>query len=118
MSTAVQLTKSRLELTREVANKLRIVGTGQSLEPEYAEEIDSRIDPLLLQLSFDGICHVSNTEEIPGEWYDPLASLLANLCAGMKGGAFDPQLKQYYEMMLKRITSSKPTFEVMQTEYF
>ena len=114
----MELTRTRLELIREAANKLRIVGTGQSLEPEYSEEIDDRIDPLLLQLSLDGICHVNNTDEIPGEWFDPISGLLANLCAAMGGKAFDPGLKEYHERSLRRITSARPTFETMATDYF
>lgn len=114
----MEITKTRLQLVHDVAGKLRVVGTGQQLEAEYAEEIDQRIDPLLIQLMADDVCIVGNTEAIPSEWFDCIAGLLANLCAPVAGLAFSPDVKMFYEMQLKRMTSSKPSFEVLATEYF
>lgn len=114
----MQITKTRTELVREAADKLNIVGTGQSLEADYAEKIDNNIDPLIAQLGNDGICNVVNTEYIPAEWFEALSGLLANICAPVAGKGFDPRLKEYYEMQLKRLTSSGPSYAVQDAEYF
>jgi hypothetical protein len=114
----VDITKTRNELIREAADKLNIVGTGQVLEAEYADKLNRSVDPLFMQLSTDGICEVVNDSQIPSEWFDALAGLLANVCATLAGGNFEPQVKEYYEMRLKRLVASSPSYAVMENEYF
>jgi len=111
-------TKTRTELIREAAERLKIVGTGQSLEAEYSERLDLNVDPLFMQLAADGICEVVNDNFIPAEWFDALVGLLANMCAALGGSGFDPRLKEYYEIQLKRLTSSRPSYNVQEAEYF
>jgi hypothetical protein len=113
------LTKTKQELINEVAySKLRVVGTGQPLEAEYSAEIENKIDPLLAQLSGDRICHIGNSDAIPVELFDAVAGLLANICLPMTGKQFAPQIKDYYEAQLKRVTSNRTTYETTQAEYF
>ena len=114
----MRITKTRTELVREAADKLAIVGTGQPLEAEYAARIDNNVDPLLMQLGADGICEVVNTDYIPSEWFDSLAGLLANVSAAVGGKSFDPQIKEYYESRLRRLTASGPSYATMEVEYF
>lgn len=114
----MDITKTRTELVREAADKLNIVGTGQALEAEYSEKLDNNVDPLFMQLAADGICSIVNDNFIPSEWFDALSGLLANVCAPLGGKNFDPRIKEYYEMQLKRTTSSRPSYAVMDTEYF
>jgi hypothetical protein len=112
------VTKTRTELIREAADKLNIVGTGQVLEDEYAEKLDNAIDPMLAQLATDGICTVINDQQIPSEWFDALAGLLANVCAAVGGKGSDPRIKEYYEMQLRRLTSTGPSSARQEAEYF
>lgn len=112
------ITKTRTELVLEAAIKLQIVGTGQSLDDDYAARIDAHVDPLLVQLGIDGIAEVSNDQVIPSEWFDSIAGLLANVSAPVAGQKFDPGIKQYYEMMLRRVTASGPTYVTQEAEYF
>jgi|SRR5215475_7044981 len=114
----MDITKTRTELIREAADKLNIVGTGQSLEAEYSAKLDSNIDPLFMQLAQDSICEVVNDQEIPSEWFDSLAGLLANICAPLGGKNYDPQIKMYYELTLRRLTSGGPSYAVLESEYF
>lgn len=112
------LFKTRSELVREAADKLRIVGTGQALDADYADRLDRSVDPLLLQLATDGICEVMNSDQIPSEWFDAIAGLLSNVCASLGGLQFDPRIKDYYEILLRRSTSSGPSYNVQEAEYF
>lgn len=114
----MDITKTRTEIVREAADKLNIVGTGQTLEAEYGEKIDNNIDPLFAQLAADDICLVVNDDLIPSEWFDALAGLLANVSAPVAGKDFDPNIKEYYELRLRRLTSSGPTYGVQEAEYF
>lgn len=114
----MDITKTRTELIREAADKLNIVGTGQSLDAEYADRLDRNIDPLFMQLARDGVCEVVNDGFIPSEWFDALAGLLANVSAPVGGKNFDPQIKEYYEQRLRRLTAGRPSFNVQEVEYF
>jgi hypothetical protein len=114
----MNITKSRQQLVREAADKLSIVGTGQVLEAEYADRIENNVDPLLMQLASDGICEVVNDGFIPSEWFDAISGLLANICAPVGGKDFDPQIKTFYEMQLKRLTSSNPSYSILEIDYF
>jgi hypothetical protein len=112
------VTKTRTELIREAADKLNIVGTGQPLEAEYSDKLDISIDPLLAQLATDGICSVVNDQQIPSEWFDALAGLLGNICGPLGGKGYDPRIKEYYELQLRRLTSSGPSYARQEAEYF
>lgn len=114
----MNITKTRTQLIREAAEKLNIVGTGQVLEAEYAQRFDDSIDPLLMQLAADGIAEVVDDTQIPSEWFDALAGLLGNICAPLGGKGYDPQVKQFYELQLRRLTSSGPSYAVQEAEYF
>lgn len=114
----MEITKTRAALIRAAAEKLNIVGTGQSLEAEYSERIDSYVDPLFAQLAVDDICLVVDDAQIPTEWFDALAGLLANMSASIAGKDFDPNVKEYYELRLRRLTSSGPSYGVQEAEYF
>lgn len=111
-------TRTREQLIQEAADKLSIVGTGQTLEAEYREKINGNVDPLLAQLSAEGVAHVGNPEQIPAEMFDPLAGLLANVNAPLAGKAYDLSVKEYYERTLRRIGSGEPTYEVLEGTYF
>jgi len=114
----MDITKTRDELIREAADKLAIVGTGQSLEAEYADRLNRSIDPLFMQLASDGICEVVNDQNIPSEWFDALAGLLANVNAPLGGKNYDPGAKEYYETRLRRLTASGPAYAILEAEYF
>jgi hypothetical protein len=114
----VDISKTRDELILEAAIRLNIVGTGQELEVEYADRIDANFDPLMMQLAADGVCNVVNDQDIPVQWFDGLAGLLANVSAAVAGKGFDPGIKQYYEMQLRRLTGGGPSYAVLESEYF
>lgn len=114
----MDVTKTRDELIREAAERLNIVGTGQELESDYSNRLDNNIDPLFAQLMADGVCVVVDPNAIPAEWFDALAGLLGNVSSSVGGKNFDPQIKMYYEMQLKRLVASKPSYVVLEAEYF
>jgi hypothetical protein len=114
----MDISRTREQLILEAADKLQLVGTGQPLEAEYREKIDNNIEPLLSQLDRDGICSVGDSNEIPVEWFDPIAGLLANVCAPLAGRNYDAMGRDYYERTLRRITSAKASYEILEGTYF
>jgi hypothetical protein len=114
----MDITRNRSQLIHEAADKLALVGTGQSLEPEYYEKIEANVDPLLAQLDRDGIVAVGDSENIPVEVFDPIAGLLGNVSSPLAGRNYDPQIKEYYEHILRRITSAKASYEILEGTYF
>lgn len=114
----VETTKTRDELIREAADRLQIVGSDQVLEPAYADRIEVNVDPMLMQLAADEICQVANSDFIPSEWFDALAGLLANMSSAIAGKQYDPQIKVFYELALRRTVASSPSYTVLESEYF
>lgn len=114
----MDISRTREQLILEAADKLQLAGTGQPLEAEYREKINQNIEPLLAQLTRDGICEVSDSNAIPVEWFDPIAGLLANVCAPLGGKNYDPMVRDYYERTLRRITSAKPDYAILEGQYF
>jgi len=114
----MRISKSRAELIREAADKLNIVGTGQSLDADYQDRINNNVDPLFMQLAKDRICEVVDDDQIPSEWFDSLAGLLANISAPIAGNPFSPELRLFYERMLRRVTRQDPAYVVQDAEYF
>jgi len=114
----MQLTRTRIQLVNEAAKKLNIIATGQVLEAEHEQALDDGIDPMLLQLAEEKICVVSNSNEIPTAWFDPLAAILGNRNAGGFGGQFDPAQDMYQKAVLKKLVSGDASFEITKAEYF
>lgn len=106
------------ELVDEAIRKLMVVGAGQSPDAEDQELVDGKVPALIDQLSADGYCTISDPDAIPGEWFDSVASLLANLCAPDFGKSFSLDVKKYYEGRLTRINAVGPTRQRLEAEYF
>lgn len=111
-------TKTREELVNKALFNLEAVGSGQEPADEDYDRVDAGVEPLAEQLAADEICAVSDYDEIPAEWFNYLAELLANSCASEFGKQFSADKKEYFEKLLRRITTSRPGFEVLKAEYF
>lgn len=111
-------TYDRDELVTEAAEKLTIVGAGQSLDAEDGNKIDGKIDALIEQLSADDVVDIPDVAEIPARYFDALAELLANVSATKFGMAYSEDKKRVFEGHLRRTASQPPTGEVLRSEYF
>ncbi len=79
------LTKTREELITQAAEEMLLIASGQSLVSDDQQLIDSRVDGLFAELSARRVCTVTDATQIPIEWCDALALLLANACASAFG---------------------------------
>jgi hypothetical protein len=110
--------KTREQLVNEALKNLQAVGAGQSAAAEDYDEVDDKVESLVAQLSVDEVCDVTDLSEIPAEWFDALAELLANSCATKFGQQYSADKKMHFEKMLRRATAPRATLEVLRTDYF
>ena len=111
-------TKTREQLVNEALKNLQVVGAGQEPDDEDYDEVDDKVESLVAQLAADEVCDVADLSEIPAEWFDALAELLANSCATKFGLQYNADKKGFFEKMLRRATAPRATLEVLRTEYF
>jgi hypothetical protein len=111
-------TKTRVELVNAAMGKLMVVASGQSPAAEDQQTVDGHVDALFEQLRDDEICDVTDDAAIPAAWFDALASLLANVSAVDFGIAYSADVKTYWEGRLKRLISTRPTYQRLTPEYF
>lgn len=90
----------------------------QSPATEEIETIGASVEPLVEQLSVDSIVTISDTDEIPDEYFLPLARLLANTAGPDFGVPMDDAKRMVDEQILRRLSASRPTFETLRAEYF
>ncbi|MBA2690068.1 MAG: hypothetical protein H0U63_04630 [Burkholderiales bacterium] len=110
--------KTRDQLKERAAKLLAIIEPGETLSAEDDETFDDLIDPLLAQLSKDGIIYIQDSEEIELEYFLPLARLLANVAGPDFGSPINEPAKRGDEQTLRRLASSDASFEVMKTDYY
>jgi hypothetical protein len=112
------MSKTSAELKVEALSILTGMDPNQEPEIEEITAVGNYLEPLLEQLRVDGICFVQDEEEIPDEWFLPLARLLANVAGPRFGSPMNEEAKQVDEMVLRRLTAATVTYEPLQAEYF
>ncbi len=110
--------KTRSQLLERAAKDLGIIEPGETLSTEDAETFDGLVDPLVATLAADEIVFIANTEEIELEFFLPLARLLANIAGPDFGSPINEDAKRADEQILRRITSTRPTYQPLISEYF
>lgn len=114
----VDLTKTRSQLKERAAKDLGIIEPGETLSAEDEETFDGLVDPLIAQLSSDSIVYISDDEAIEVKYFLPLARLLANMAGPDFGSPINEGAKYQDEQTLRRLSSAKPSYETLRTEYF
>lgn len=83
-------------------------GSGQTPAAEDQATVDRKVDGLLAELRTRDICNVVNDQQIPAEWFAPLADLLANECAMSFGAQKSASLREDAFSRLKEMTRGEP----------
>jgi len=112
------VTKTRTDLIERAATELGALPSGETLSDEDSATLDNLVDPLVQQLSLDGVVDVSDTEAIPSEWFLSLARLLANEAAPSFGQQTSRDVRIENEGKLRKITATSPTFEPLKATYY
>lgn len=114
----VDTVKNRTDLKVRAAKSLAIIEPGETLSTEDDETLDDLVDPLIAQLAQDGIIYIDDADEIDVAYFIPLARLLANMAGPDFGSPINEGAKLRDEMILRRMASTKPTYEVLKTTDF
>lgn len=112
------MSKTREQLANRALDKLRIVGLGQSPEAEDTEKMDGIIDSFDAWVSSVHIYTIADIDEIEEDAFEWLADLLAWFGAPDFSKTREDAMKMTAERELNRITASRPTYQVLETEYF
>lgn len=110
--------KTRTQLKERAAKNLGIIEPGETMSTEDDETFDGLVDPLVAQLAADDVVYIDNIEEIDLAYFMPLARLLANIAGPDFGSPVDPAAKAADEQALRKIVSTRPTYEVLKGSYF
>jgi hypothetical protein len=112
------MAKTRIHLANRALEKLMIVGVGQSPDAEDTQKADGVFDQMSETLSALRIYEIADEDDIELSAFDWLADYLAYMIAPDFGKPQDNGLMQRSEYMLRRITASRPSFQVLKAEYF
>lgn len=106
----VDTTKTRAQLIERAGAAIGVKEPGEALSPEDYNTLDNLVDPLIGQLSADEIIYVQDSEEIPVEYFIPLANLLANMAGPDFGSPVNDEARARDERTLRRLASTRPTY--------
>lgn len=112
------ITKTREDLIARALTELGKLVSGQNVEEDDEQTVDNLVDPLLRQLSIDGVVYVGDADAIDPEYFLPLARLLANEAGPSFGIPKNEDAKLLDERSLRRLTSGRPTYQPLVVDYF
>ncbi len=117
--------RTRRDLVTEALINLGVLAAGQQPDAEDFEAVDGKVEALIARLEMQEILDLDNTvDEIPSEFFAPLAVLLADdsaLAFGLPGvppSQSNPQPVQTAIDKIRLITYARPTYTPLKTEYF
>ena len=117
-------TRSRNDLVSQALANLGILAAGQQPNAEDFDAVDNMLDQLRAWLEETEILTIDNIDEIPPEFFNPLAVLLADDAALMFGlpgvppSQSNPAPRQNAIDNIRLVTYARPTYERAKTEYF
>jgi hypothetical protein len=128
--------RSQADLITEVLANLGVLAVGQNQDPDDTAYVTEKYDSILRELAALEICYVADPNNIPGEWFAPLADIMAGECCTKFGSSSEDFRKLKLAglglpppdgrgpgsgaaaLALKAITRGKPTYERLRVEYF
>lgn len=116
-------TKTRRDLVLRTLDVLGISAVGQTPAAEDVASVDGQVGPTFATLAGLEIAYVADADEIPSEWFNPLADILAFATCTEFGigdaekaelAAKDAQARRDLRFMNR----GRPTGQRMVAEYF
>jgi hypothetical protein len=111
----VDITKTRTQLIHRALAAIGALEPGEAPSTEDYNTMDNLVDPLIAQLEADEVVYIGDSEEIPVEYFIPLANLLGNMAGPDFGSPVNDDAKMRDEKALRRMGSTKPTYQVIKT---
>jgi hypothetical protein len=114
----VDITKTRTQLIHRALAAIGALEPGEAPSTEDYNTMDNLVDPLIAQLAADDVVYIDDSEEIPVAYFIPLANLLGNMAGPDFGSPVNDQARARDEMYLRKLVSTRPTYEVQKGNYF
>lgn len=121
--------RNQADLVTATLARLGVLAPGQAQDPEDTAYVTAEIDSIFRMLNDLDIVALPDPNNIPGQWFAPLADILAGECATKFGsndndyaklkkqGLGEPAGTGSGAMALKAMTRGRPTFEALRVEY-
>lgn len=126
--------RTEKDLIAEALANLGVLGAGQTIAVEDYQTISEKLDSIFRMLAALEIVYVADSDNIPPEWFSPLADIVAGECAskfgvtaddytrlvnrGLGGAGQVPVGAGAAVQTLKIMMRGKPTYEILRTESF
>jgi hypothetical protein len=125
-SIATEPFRTSSDLVLKALSNLGVIAAGQTVSPEDFSTVSNQLDSIFRMLGALELVYVADPNNIPGEWFLPLADIVAGVVstdfgAGpefVKRGLGAPPLSGLAAMSLKIILRGRPTGEPQRTESF
>ena len=114
----VDITKTRTQIIHRALAAIGALEPGEAPSTEDYNTMDNLFDPLIAQLMADDIIYIDDADNIPVAYFIPLANLLGNMAGPDFGSPVNDDAKRRDEATLKRLVSTRPSYEVMKGNYF
>lgn len=115
----MSISKTAEQLIYEAASDIGAIGPGEVLSAEDYAKFDAKLDGLLDELNASHGIYISDKNDIPNAYFLTLARLLGNVAgsavvaAPMNDAAWVRDVAA-----LRRMAATRPTRQVLKTEYF
>lgn len=114
----VDTVKTRTQLIHRALAAIGALEPGEAPSTEDYNTMDNLIDPLIAQLSADSIIYIDDDDAIPVEFFIPLANLLGNMAGPDFGSPVNDDARVRDERTLRRMASTKPTYQTLKAVYY
>ena len=114
----MDVVRTRLELVNEALGVLLNLPAGAAFSDEDIATVGGYVDPMLAELAADEVVYVADSDEIPAEWFLCLQGILASRAGPRYGSGRDLAGEERLKADLRRLSSSKPTYEVQKAVYY
>jgi hypothetical protein len=114
------MSKTQSELITKALSLINVVGAGQSPSAEDVATVEAVIEPLLAELSANGVVYVADSDAIDDSIFLPLARRLALEVApdfDFTINDIDAAITRA-ENRLRRLNATQPTEEAQQATYY
>jgi hypothetical protein len=126
--------RTSTDLVTEALANLGVLSAGQPIDPEDFNYVNEKLDSIFRQIAELEIAYVPDPNNIPGQWFAPLADIVSGECA-LKFGAHG---QDYIDLKnaglggvsgvdvgqgaaaktLRAMRRGRPTGEVLQADFF
>lgn len=115
--------RTQADLLQEVLENLGVLAAGQTAETEDLARVSEKLPSIVSTLGATEVVYVPDINNIPDEWFIPLANCVTYYCKAKFGITGDAavQVDQDYQVALLQfriMNRGRPTGEVLKSDPF